>query len=380
MDSDERREVVKRFWGRVEKVVGLVPRRVMGLLDLLEMSASQLIARAGTDWAACIETRIKANGEAMFEAAKERGFTRTKSEVFGLHHDSLGTFELYDYEKASIEDIRKLIQDNGIRSYINESPVRVTRQPNPPSGILTPGQSKQMLLDKLAGYYRSRKNLGISSNFFVNLQVQESENQAIVRVPCPKCNQKPGCTRSGNTWLTNNYYQHVRTHLRKELEVRSSRRSGRFGGPSRRPSGVGTRQRGLRRSLTSQSMNEDGEDEESDEGVQQGASPEEVSDAVAGRSSQGSQAQSVTADTAGKSGESAQQGASSREGIGSVEGLNEEQAAGSGDDGGQPREQAADNGEGDSQPTRKKSVNELVRQFSEGTSRHPSRSKDTSEN
>lgn len=342
----------------------------MGLLDLLEMSASQLIARAETDWTACIETRIKANGDAMFEDAKMRGFTRTKSEVFGLHHDCLGTFQLFDHEKASIEDIRKLIQDNGIRSYIDNSPVRASRQPNPPGGVLTSGQLKQILLDKLACYYRKHKNLGISSNFFVNLQVQESENQAMVRVPCPKCDQRPGCTRNGNTWVTNNYYQHVRTHLRKEVEVRSSRRSGRFGGPSRRTSGVGTRSRGLRRSLAGRSVNEDGGDEESDEEVQQEASPEEVSDAVQAGTSQDPQAQSAPAATAGKSGEGAQHGAPSRE----------EQAAGSGDGGSQLRVQAAGSGDGDSQTRRTKSVSELVMQFSEGTSQRSSRSKDTSEN
>lgn len=356
MDSDERREVVKRFWCRVQKVIGLVPRRVMGLLDLFEMSASQLIAKAETDWATCIEAEVKAKGGEMFDDAVKRGFTRTKSEVFGLQQNELDKFKLLDSEKASIDDLRKLIQDNGVRSYIIESPARATRRGAPTAQqsnvVLTSGQLKQILLDKLACYYRKRKSLGINSNFFVDVQVvteSESENQAKVRVPCPKCNQKPGCTRNGNTWLTNNYYQHVRTHI--------ARRSTRPGRASRRNSGVDNRRRsGQHRSVAAGSVTEeDGEDgprasspvdtdEDRGEEVRQGTSSEGTS---ASRSAQVPPAPSVT---------------DAERGENSVEDRGVEKAAGS----------------GSGQSRRHKSVTELVLQFSgEGTSQHY---RDTSEN
>lgn len=243
---DERKQMVERFWGRVQQVIGLVPMRVIGLLDLFELSASQAIANEDVDWAHCIEEQVKENGTAMYEEAKRRGFTRPKIDVFGLQYNNLGAFRLLPAEKVSINDVRKLIQDNGIRSYITASPERGTRYRGTSAGTANPAavacasdHLKRPLLEKLAAYYAKRKNLGINRNFFDDLPVlilSESENQSIVRVPCQKCNHQPICTRNGANWTLSNYFQHVRTHLKRVAEVRSSRTSigsGRIGGPGR---------------------------------------------------------------------------------------------------------------------------------------------------
>lgn len=362
MDIDERKELMTRFWSRVTKAIGLVPIRVMGLLDLFELSASQGIADTEMDWACHIETQVKARGDEMFQIAVNWGFTRSKYDVFGLEHNDVSTFSLLPAERICINNIRKLIQDNGIRSYI-ATPVRATRrrepcadQPNFLDVVPTSGQLKQMLLEKLAGYYRKRKNLGINGNLFADLSVvtvSESENQETVRVPCVKCNHRPTCSRNGTVWLANNYYQHVRIHLRKEAEVRSSRRStgrvGRPGGPSRRASGVNTRSATEQRERVDEDA-ESGEDQSTlvDRDVER-----ESQQSPSLTASSDPHAQSIPLDTDGD--DDAQPDASSGVQRGSVADGTEEQAAGSGD--------------GGCQPGRKKSVSELVQQFSgEGTS------------
>lgn len=362
MDSDETREVVKRFWCRVQKEIGPIPLRVRGLLDLLEISATRFLGSRKTDWSKLIQERIQKKGNVLFNAAKKRGFTRTRSEVFGPEHHDLGKFELGGEEVEAIEDVSRLIQTNGIRPYIAESPVRavvagssgsIPAQPNQSNVVLNSGQLKQILLEKLASYYRKRRNLGISSSFFKDLQLStesELEDRAMVRVPCPKCNHKPGCTRNGNTWVTNNYYQHVRTHIRKESEARSARRSQRHGGPSRL-----TRAAQRRSLLSGPNLREASTDtdEEGDEESQHGESSEEVIDGVENSATLDPQAQSAMSGTDANRGEDGQQPGTSREVLGSVVDRTAEQGAGSGD--------------GGDQPSGRLSVNALVAQFSEGT-------------
>lgn len=379
MDSEERRQTVTRFWDRVQEVLGLLPLRVMGLLDLFELSASQIIANAETDWAACIEKEVKAKGDAMFENAVRRGFTRQKCDVFGLEHSDLGTFSLFPGEKVAIEDLRKLIQANGIRSYITDSSVQPVRRRG--AGTIqadvvpTPGQLKKILLYKLANYYRKHRSLGINGNFFLNLPVvtlSEANNKMTVRVPCVKCDQPPKCDYNGTSWLTNNYYQHVRTHLRREAEARSSRRSGarRLRRPGRRRSNIpGT---GQRRRLTSGSVNQEAEGGEEDlQGAPTPVHTDEERDEQSPtlNASRDQPTQSVPSDTDRERCEDAQQEASSEEPRDSVEDRSAGQAAGSG-------------GGGGCQSSSRKSVTELIEQFSgEGTSKqYDLRNRDVTEN
>lgn len=394
-ESEVRKQMRERFWRRVQEVIGVLPVRVMGLLDLFNLSASQNIADAKTDWVKIVEKEVKEKGDKMFDYAVEQGFTRSKRDVFGLDHNNLGAFSLLAAEKVSINDIQKLIQQNGIRTYITASPARGTNrrvQANSSAGALTPAQQKKILLDKLANYYRKHR-VGISSSFFVDLAVetvQESVQCAVVSVPCPKCDTKVMCTRNGNTWMTSNYYQHGRTHSRREAEVRSSQR-----GTSRRSPRLRNRRR---RSSTVEPANEERESGESSQD-----SPTLVS-TTEERGESTKQQQNLTAsgdedkergEDASPQGRIVEQAAAGQSSI-VVDHIAEQAAAGSGDGAGESSivvdlivEQTAGSGDGAGQSSKKKSVTELIDQFSgEGMSSHSFqkssgrilRSRNTSEN
>lgn len=55
MNAEERGQIKERFWKRVQKVIGLVPHRVMALLDMFDLSASQVIAEASVEWPKLID-------------------------------------------------------------------------------------------------------------------------------------------------------------------------------------------------------------------------------------------------------------------------------------------------------------------------------------
>lgn len=220
MNAEERGQIKERFWKRVQKVIGLVPHRVMALLDMFDLSASQVIAEASVEWPKLIEDDIRKSGVEIFDDAVSRGLARSKYDVFGRQQNDLATFSLHAAEEVSINNVGKLIQKYGIRQFIEGSPVLARRCQEIGTDQVNPiaDDSKKMLLEKLANYYRQHEECGVDPDYFVDLPVLTISNtgdQATVRVTCAVCKKtRPMCKRSGGNWVTNNYYQHVRTHLR----------------------------------------------------------------------------------------------------------------------------------------------------------------------
>ena len=78
-----------RFWERMEQAIGVIPRRVPHLLDLLEMSATSVIACEETDWVAHINSSVQDEGKALFDEAVKRGDERLMTDFFGRHANNL---------------------------------------------------------------------------------------------------------------------------------------------------------------------------------------------------------------------------------------------------------------------------------------------------
>lgn len=220
--------MVDRFWERVQMYTGVIPHRAMALLDLFELSASLTLADPISEWPECMEAQIKLCGDTMFEEARSQGLTHTRSELFGRHENDLAHYVMQPVVASAIRVVRKLIQQHGIRTFITESPAQATRRRQTGNeqecviGAEASDEIKRPLLDQIANYYETHNELGIRRNMIANLSVcilEESPTQMTVRVQCVKCRRKPKCTRNEANWLTGNYYQHVRTHLKNDATV-----------------------------------------------------------------------------------------------------------------------------------------------------------------
>lgn len=236
--------MVQRFWDRVGRIIGVIPRRVIALLDLFELSASIVIANQEQDWAATIERVVVDQGNLLYDEAVERGFKRTKFDVFGRHMDDLRKFALLESEKYAIKRVKDLVMERGIHSLISSSSEmpRVRRRTTTITDATQEAgashEIKKPLLEQLARYYMTNKDLGIKGDAFKDLPVtieSQEDEKLTVRVKCIECQHAPRCVRTGSTWGASNYFQHVRkVHIDKREAMRR-RRSLRV-----RPNQVGT--------------------------------------------------------------------------------------------------------------------------------------------
>lgn len=227
---------VERFWQRMMEVVGIVPFRVIGLMDLLQLSASQALA-TDKDWGALVLQDIRNDGERIFEEACKRELAThdQKYNIFGRHENDLKNFELTSPEMTSINAIARTVQVHGILCFIGETeegPGRsqVARSARPAvAGNVTsvPVEVKTSLITRLSEYYKNHVELNIRPNAFDNLPMsiewQDGENIR-VKPKCVRCAQTIGCTKMGNKWNISNYTQHVRRkHRPRQTDETNSR-------------------------------------------------------------------------------------------------------------------------------------------------------------
>lgn len=243
-DQNKRDEMVQRFWDRVGGIIGVIPRRVIALLDLFELSASIVIANKEQDWADTIQTAVVDQGAVLYDEAVGRGFKRSKFEVFGRHMNDLRKFALLASEKCAIARVKDLVLERGIHSLISgpsEVP-RVRRRTTITDASDMADASdeiKKPLLEQLARYYSINKDLGVKGDAFKDLLVtieSQEDEKLVVRVKCIECQQAPRCVRTGSTWAASNYFQHVRkVHIDKREAMRRRRslraRPNQFGTP-----------------------------------------------------------------------------------------------------------------------------------------------------
>lgn len=227
---------VERFWQRMMKVVGVIPIRVIGLMDLLQLSASEALA-TDNDWGTSVLEDIRNDGEGIFEEACKRGLVTNgeKYDIFGRHENDLRNFRLTGSEMSSINAIAKMVQVHGILHFIDETeegPGRsqVARSARPTvagNATSVPVEVKTSLITRLSEYYKNHVEFNFRPNAFDNLPMslewQDGENIR-VKPKCVRCAQTIGCTKMGNKWNISNYTQHVRRkHRPKQTDGTNSR-------------------------------------------------------------------------------------------------------------------------------------------------------------
>ncbi|KAL1374721.1 hypothetical protein pipiens_017919, partial [Culex pipiens pipiens] len=67
----DKREIVDRFWQRMGKLIGIIPWRVISIMDLLELSGSDALAEV-KDWGTAINATIQTEGQAIYDEGIER--------------------------------------------------------------------------------------------------------------------------------------------------------------------------------------------------------------------------------------------------------------------------------------------------------------------
>lgn len=216
----DKREIVDRFWQRMGKLIGIIPWRVISIMDLLELSGSDALAEV-KDWGTAINATIQAEGQAIYDEGIERKtVTVSKFDIFGRHATSLDKFELTAGEKSTIQRIAKSVQENGILRFIhgNEANHEAGQEHIPEvddivAPIVTPAEIQKSLIKRLATYYGTRPGTGIKMDDFNNLAVRITEqapNRVAVKADCVlKCGRSVVCIQTGRTWAVSNYVQHI---------------------------------------------------------------------------------------------------------------------------------------------------------------------------
>lgn len=207
----------------MQEAVGVIPERVIGLMDLLELSASDALTM-DRDWGASVYDDIKAEGLDLFDEASRRGrlpCDRTKFSIFGRHENNMDNFRLTGAETSSINAIARMVRDRGIMYFIGEEEgtIPATRPVVFIDGPLNPFQAELQasLGGRLNDYFNSRPEyFGLNAFDNVRLRIeQQRSNRVKVQVQCVRCANSIGCTRYGNIWHISNYTQHVkRKHKR----------------------------------------------------------------------------------------------------------------------------------------------------------------------
>lgn len=229
---------VERFWQRMTEAVGVIPIRVIGLLDLLQLSASEGLA-TNKDWGAQVLEDIVNDGEAIFEEACQRELVNrdNKYAIFGRHENDLNNFRLTGSEMSSINAIAKMVQRYGILHFIGEMEVgpgrlqapRPVRPAAAVNGTPVPVEIKTALIKRLSEYYKKHRECNVRPNVFDNIPMhidsQDAEEMKI-KVKCVRCSQTIKCTKKREKFIISNYTQHVRNiHRTRQISCASPRLS-----------------------------------------------------------------------------------------------------------------------------------------------------------
>lgn len=214
MDENDHGDVVRRFWQRMQSVVGVIPERVIALMDLLELSASEALTM-DRDWGATILEDIRLEGEGIYKdavARKKVPANRTKYTIFGRHQDDLANFRLTGAEESSINSIARIVREHGIAYFITEQQPGRLPERIPAASAAGPPDLQVSLRDRLNDYFNGKPEY-FGVNAFANLAIEiESRhpNQDKVRAKCLRCPNTIRCTRTRNVWHISNYTQHVK--------------------------------------------------------------------------------------------------------------------------------------------------------------------------
>lgn len=226
---------VERFWQRMTEVVGVIPIRVIGLLDLLQLSASEGLA-TNKDWGAQVMDDIRNDGEGIFEEACNRRIVNraNKYDIFGRHESDLKSFRLTGSEMGSINAIAKMVQEHGILHFIGETEgsgrllgTRSVRPAVAGKNTPVPVEIKTALITRLSEYYEKRPNFNIRPNAFDNLPMHiesQAGEEMKIQAKCVRCSRTIKCTQMGLRWNISNYAQHIyRVHTTRQTNRSNSR-------------------------------------------------------------------------------------------------------------------------------------------------------------
>ena len=260
MERANRSEVVERFWGRINEAIGIIPRRVPHLLDLLELSATAVVGIEGTDWVESINATIRDDGQRLFDHAVARGEKRTVLDFFGIHSRDLKTFKLNDVEAGAVRLISKTVRERGIPYLLG------TRAPEPlatdESLDITTPELRTQIINRIQKYYQDKGDVNCTAEVLSRLPVrvfEDSDTRSAAYVKCLQCAKELKITRDKpNRWIISNYNQHVnihagrprtrrahvrasiiagRTRLRRRIRLESSEDSERTNVPTREGTG-----------------------------------------------------------------------------------------------------------------------------------------------
>lgn len=209
--EDNRRIIVERFWQRMREAVGVIPVRVIGFMDLLQLSASNGLTEV-RDWGASVYNDISEEGMALFDEAVLRGsMTRSRFEVFGRHENNMQDFRLTSAETSSINAIATMVRERGIMYFIGEGEptLPVDAPPTPSLAELQASLSR-----RLNDYFNAKPEYfgrNAFNNVRINVTPDQPPDQIKVRLRCVGCPYSIGCTKVGNkNWHISNYTAHVK--------------------------------------------------------------------------------------------------------------------------------------------------------------------------
>ena len=236
MEGPNRSEVVERFWGRINEAIGIIPRRVPHLLDLLELSASAVIGVEATDWVESINTTVQNDGPRLFDQAVARGEKRTMLDFFGIHSEDLNTFKLNDVEATAVRLISKTVRERGIPCLVG------TKTPDPlvvadESLDVTTPELRAQIINRIQKYYQDKGDPHFTAEALSKLPVrvfQDSATRSAAYVKCLRCTKEIKITRDKpNRWSISNYNQHVNIHAGRPRTRRAHIRASTIAGRTR---------------------------------------------------------------------------------------------------------------------------------------------------
>ena len=235
MERANRSEVVERFWGRINEAIGIIPRRVPHLLDLLELSATAVVGIEGTDWVESINATIRDDGQRLFDHAVARGEKRTVLDFFGIHSRDLKTFKLNDVEAGAVRLISKTVRERGIPYLLG------TRAPEPlatdESLDITTPELRTQIINRIQKYYQDKGDVNCTAEVLSRLPVrvfEDSDTRSAAYVKCLQCAKELKITRDKpNRWTISNYNQHVNIHAGRPRTRRAHVRASIIAGRTR---------------------------------------------------------------------------------------------------------------------------------------------------
>lgn len=217
IDEENRKIIERRFWQRMQAMIGLMPGRVIAIMNFLGLSACNSLATE-RDWGALVVADIRQFGKGFFDEAVNSGkCARTdQSKIFGPHKDDFEHFALSSAEETSINAVARAVQERGILYFICEEQVTVrpSQTVHLPAGPRTPSQNaaQPSLAARLNAYFNTKPEY-FGPNAFDDVRVtiiEEALNIVKVYARCIGCQTSLRCTRTNNIWHISNFVQHVK--------------------------------------------------------------------------------------------------------------------------------------------------------------------------